>query len=62
MAVEVRRAPILYCGGLLYYFLDFSGSVQEAEMDGLGPTLLGLGVVGLLFCIPFIVKIVRQDY
>jgi len=41
--------PILYCGSLLYYFLDFSGSVQEAETDGLGPTLLGLGAVGLLF-------------
>ena len=51
--------PILYCGGLLYYFLDLSGSVQEAEQDGLGPTLLGLGIVGLLFCIPLIVKIVR---
>jgi hypothetical protein len=51
--------PILYCGYLLYYFLDLSGSVQEAQMDGLGPTLLGLGVVGLLFCIPLIVKIVR---
>jgi hypothetical protein len=51
--------PILYCGGLLYYFLDLSGSVQEAETDGLGPTLLGLGTVGLLFCIPLIVKIVR---
>jgi hypothetical protein len=50
---------ILYCGRLLYYFLDLSGSVQEAERDGLGPTLLGLGVVGLLFCILLIVKIVR---
>ena len=57
----VTRAlvPVLYCGGLLYYFLDVSGSVQEAETIGLGPTLLGLGVVGLLFCIPLILKIVR---
>jgi hypothetical protein len=51
--------PVLYWGGLFYYFLDVSGSVQEAETIGLGPTLLGLGVVGLLFCIPLIVKIVR---
>jgi hypothetical protein len=50
--------PILYCGGLLYYFLNLSGSPQEAERDGLGPTLLGLGAVGLLFCIPLIVKLV----
>jgi hypothetical protein len=51
--------PILYCGSLLYYFLDLSGSVQEAETDGLGPTLLGLGIVGLIFCIPLVLKIVR---
>ena len=51
--------PILYCGGLLYYFLDLSGSVHEAQTLGLGPTLLGLAVVGLLFCIPLILKIVR---
>jgi hypothetical protein len=51
--------PIVYCGRLLYYFLDLSGSAQEAESDGLGPTLLGLGLVGLLFCIALIVKIIR---
>ena len=51
--------PILYCGGLVYYFLDqCGGSVEEAQAEGLGPTLLGLTVVGLLFCIPLIVKIV----
>ncbi len=48
--------PVLYCAGLLYYFLDFSGSVQEAEAIGLGPTVLGLGVIGLLFSIPMIMK------
>lgn len=52
--------PILYCGGLLYYFLDLSGSVQEAKADGLGPTLLGLAAVGLLFSVPFIIKVVRM--
>ncbi|HKU55121.1 MAG TPA: hypothetical protein VJP60_07135 [Rhizomicrobium sp.] len=51
--------PILYCGSLLYYFLDLSGSVEEAKTDGLGPTLLGLGVGGLIFCIPLVFKIVR---
>jgi len=51
--------PVLYCGGLLYYFLDLSGSVHEVETNGLGPTVLGLGAIGLLFCIPLIVKIVR---
>ena len=51
--------PVVYCGGLLYYFLDTSGSVQGAATIGLGPTMLGLGVVGLLFCIPLIFKLVR---
>ena len=51
--------PVLYCAGLLYYFFDVAGgSVQQAEDMGLGPTLLGLTVVGLLFCIPLIVKLV----
>lgn len=52
---------VLYCGGLIYYyyFLDISGSVQEAKEIGLGPTLLGLGIVGLLLCIPLVWKIVR---
>jgi hypothetical protein len=52
--------PIVYCGGLIYYFLDLTGSVAEAEANGLGPTLLGLAVVGLLFCIPLVVKLIRM--
>ena len=52
--------PVLYCGGLLYFFFDQAGgSVQQAEDMGLGPTLIGLGVVGLLFCIPLLYKIMR---
>lgn len=50
--------PIIYCGGLLYYFLDLGGSVQEVESMGLGPTVLGLATVGLLLCIPLAIKIV----
>jgi hypothetical protein len=45
--------PVVYCGGLLVYFLWVSGgSLDVANIIGLGPTLLGLGVVGLVFCIP----------
>lgn len=51
--------PIIYCGSLVYYFLDLSGSMDEAVTNGLGPTVLGLGAVGLLFCIPLMVKVVR---
>ena len=51
--------PVLYCAGLLYYFLDLSGSVAEAEAIGLGPTVLGLGAVGVLLSIPLILKTIR---
>lgn len=49
--------PIVYCGGLVYYFYNYAGSIKEAETIGLAPTLLGLSAVGVLFCIPLIVKI-----
>lgn len=51
--------PLCYCGGLIYYFFDLSGSTEQVQKDGLGPTVLGLGIVGLLFCIPLIFKIAK---
>jgi len=51
--------PVLYCGYLAYYFFDVGGSVEGVEDVGLGPTVLGLGIVGLLFCIPLLFKIVK---
>ncbi len=51
--------PILYCGGLVYYFLNTAGSVGVATEIGLGPTLLGLTGVGLLFCIPLFLKLIK---
>lgn len=59
LGVIGATVPIVYCGWLVYYFLDVSGSVQEAEHNGLGPTVLGLSVVGLLFCIPLAIKLIR---
>lgn len=50
--------PIIYCGYLLHYFLDQAGSLEEAKAIGLGPTLLGLAVVGLFFFIVFAIKLV----
>ena len=50
--------PVVYCGGLVWYFMrgnDLSGPVGT----GLGPTVLGLGVVGLLFCIPLVFKLLK---
>ena len=49
--------PVVYCGGLICYFLDTSGSMENAKTVGLGPTLLGLAIVGLLFCIPLLLKL-----
>jgi hypothetical protein len=51
--------PVLYCGVLAYYFLDISGSVQNVEDNGLGPTEIGLAAIGLVFCIPMILKVIR---
>ncbi len=51
--------PVIYCGYLIYYFVDLSNwSVQEVQDNGLGPTVLGLSIVALLFSIPLFVKIV----
>ena len=57
----VTRAllPVLYCGGLLVYFFRVGGSVEGIQLIGLGPTFLGLGAVGFLFCIPLIMKVMR---
>ena len=49
--------PVIYCGYLVYYFYNLSGSMQEVENNGLGPTVWGLAIVGLLFCIPLVVKL-----
>lgn len=48
---------VLYCGWLDYYFIHQSGSLKEAENEGLGPTVYGLGIVGLFFLIILIVQI-----
>jgi hypothetical protein len=51
--------PILYCGGLLLYF-NRVRTASAGLLDGaLGPTMLGLGAIGLLFLIPFVLKIRR---
>lgn len=57
--IFAAAGPVIYCGGLLFYFFDYSGSVKGAQADGLGPTVLGLMAVGLLFCVPLILKVVR---
>ena len=51
--------PVAYCGGLIAFFLRDS-SLEDAVQIGLGPTLLGLAVVGFLFCIPLLYAIIRK--
>lgn len=51
--------PVVYFGGLFFYFLDVcDGSLKEAQEIGLAPYLLGLAIIGLLFSIPLIIKLV----
>jgi hypothetical protein len=57
--VAGAAVPILYCGYLLYYFFDVGGSIDGVRDVGLGPTVIGLGAVALLFSIPFLLKVVR---
>lgn len=50
---------MLYCVGLAVYFFRVAGSGENVSAIGLGPTVLGLGIVGFLFCIPAIIKLMR---
>ena len=52
--------PVLYCGGLVYYFTGFRGLPDASLMQGLGPTVLGLSAIGLLFCVPVGWKLVKM--
>jgi hypothetical protein len=59
-ALIAALVPVAYCGGLIYYFHSTGGSPMQGETaKGLGPTMLGLGVVGLLFMVPVIVRLMR---
>lgn len=59
IGIVIALAPVVYCGALFFYFLDTGGSAQSSVDMGLGPTLLGLGGIGLLFCLPVAWKILR---
>lgn len=51
--------PIVYCGGLLYYFADVQKWMGGALGKALGPTMLGLGAIGLLFLVVLLLRIRR---
>jgi hypothetical protein len=58
-ALIAALVPIVYCGAMIYYFFGVGGSVQGVTAIGLGPTVLGLGAIGLLFCVPLLVRLLK---
>lgn len=52
--------PVAYIGFLIWYFSGVGGgSMQGIAGIGLGPTVLGLSITGLLFLIGPLVKLLR---
>lgn len=52
--------PVLYCVGFLVYFANvtyFTG--VPVGQSALGPTIIGLGVVAMLFAIPVLIRFIR---
>ena len=56
----VALVPVFYIGWLLSHFAGVGGETMEGIVGiGLGPTVLGLAIVGLLFLIGPLVKMIR---
>ena len=52
--------PLVYIGWLLRHFIGVGGdSPGGVAMIGLGPTVIGLTLVGILFALPLIIKLLR---
>ncbi|MBJ7437686.1 MAG: hypothetical protein JHD35_01500 [Sphingopyxis sp.] len=52
--------PIVWIGWLLYHFVGVGGGTAEGVAGiGLGPTVIGLSIIGLLFALPLIIKLLR---
>ncbi|MBS0478255.1 MAG: hypothetical protein JSR79_03030 [Proteobacteria bacterium] len=59
-ALIAALVPIAYCGAMVHYFFSVGGgSLQGVNAMGLGPTVLGLGALGLLFLVPLLVRLIR---
>lgn len=50
---------VLYFGGLIYYFTKGGSALDSAMASGLGPTLIGLGILGLIAFGILLFRIVR---
>jgi hypothetical protein len=52
--------PVAYIGFLLWHFMGVGGNSMEGVVGiGLGPTVLGLSIVALLFLIAPLVRLIR---
>lgn len=50
--------PAVYIGGLIWYFMGFGGGSAEGLVAiGLGPTVAGLTIVGIILTLPLLVKL-----
>lgn len=60
LAVIAGLLPLVYIGWLLRHFIGVGGgSIDGIVGIGLGPTVIGLSLVGLLFALPLIIKLLR---
>jgi hypothetical protein len=53
--------PILYIGGLLFYFGRFNNATYGLFDRALSPTMFGLAAVGLIFVLLFALKLWRMS-
>ena len=51
--------PLVYIGWLLFHFTSFDGWSDGMLAGGLGPTVLGLGAIGLILCVPLVAKLLK---
>jgi hypothetical protein len=60
LGVIAGLLPLVYIGWLLRHFIGVGGgSAEGVAMIGLGPTVIGLSIIGLLFALPLIIKLLR---
>lgn len=60
LGVIAGLLPLVYIGFMLRHFVGVGGgSIDGIVGIGLGPTVIGLSIVGLLFALPLIVRLLR---
>ncbi|MDO9369874.1 MAG: hypothetical protein Q7T68_15010 [Sphingopyxis sp.] len=60
LGVIAGLLPLIYIGWLLRHFIGVGGGTAEGVATiGLGPTVIGLSLVGLVLLLPIIIKLLR---